>query len=292
MRSPLFLIGTQRSGTTLLCKMLSAHKDIYVKNEVPVLKVFTPGAKRQDIENAIDGFIKEGTGKSIKQLLQSEGKSIWGLKDPQLTEHLEALKQFLPEVGFIIITRDARAVVRSYIENAWGLGTNCYSGALRWREEILAQLAFEQEVQGNVLRLKYEDLVLDQRQSLEKICRFIGVEFDEAAMNYNEQKTFVTKKRESINTFKAPDPAIISKWKSQLSEHEVGVINAVCGDLLDQLGYADTDHQIELPGYARAYYRMHQAVVGEFQIQYRWRFGGFKRVIKNKWQSNSQNHKI
>ena len=82
MRSPLFLIGTQRSGTTLLTKMLSAHKDIYVKNEVPVLKVFTPGASRKDIERAIDGFIKEGTGKSIEALLQSENKSVWGLKDP------------------------------------------------------------------------------------------------------------------------------------------------------------------------------------------------------------------
>ncbi|MCG8534344.1 MAG: sulfotransferase [Pseudomonadales bacterium] len=282
MRSPLFLIGTQRSGTTLLTKMLSAHKDIYVKNEVPVLKVFTPGASRKDIEHAIDGFIKEGTGKSIEALLQSENKSVWGLKDPQLTEHLEALKQFAPDVGFIIITRDARAVVRSYIENAWGLGTNCYTGALRWRDEVQAQLDFEKEMQGHVMRLRYEDLVLQQRESLEKICAFIGVPFDEAAMNYNEQKTFVTKKRESINTFKAPDPAIITKWKSQLTDHQVGVINGVCGDLLDQLGYSDTQNRIQLPGVSQAYYRMHQAVVGEFQIQYRWRIGRYKRAV-NGW---------
>jgi len=68
MHSPLFLIGTQRSGTTLLCRMLSAHKDIYIKNEVHMRTVFAAGASRFDIEKSISDSIKLQYGKSTKDL--------------------------------------------------------------------------------------------------------------------------------------------------------------------------------------------------------------------------------
>lgn len=121
MHSPVFLIGTQRSGTTLLCRMLTAHPDVFVKNELPVRSVFTKDATREDIERNISHFVKKQYGDDIAGLLQRERKKIWGLKDPELTHYLDPLKQFLPEARFIVITRDPRAVVNSYIENKWGL---------------------------------------------------------------------------------------------------------------------------------------------------------------------------
>lgn len=281
MHSPIFLIGTQRSGTTLLGKMLSAHKDLYIHNEVSIPRVFKPGASREQIQAEIDRCVYERHGQSIPELLESEGKSVWGLKDPQLTEHLPALKQFLPEARFIIIIRDPRAVVRSYIENAWGLGTNCYTGALRWHREVKEQLEFEQALPGKVMKLRYEDLILHQRRSLERICEFLELPFDEAMIDYTKKRSFVSHNRQSVNTFRAPDPAIVTKWMNELSQHEIKVVNTVCSDLMQILDYREETGEIQIPSWMKLWYRLHQGVIGEIQIQYRWRIGGYVRNFKS-----------
>lgn len=277
MKSPVFLVGTQRSGTTLLCRMLTAHKDIFIKNEGPMSQIFRPGYSKEQIVTEIDKAVKNRHGQSIAELLKSEGKSIWGFKDPQLTEHIEALKQFLPDARFIIIIRDPRAVVRSYIENAWGLGTNCYSGSLRWREEVEAQLKFAAEFPEQVVTLKYEELVSNQKASLEKLCEFLKVPFDEGMMNYSDKKAFVQMNRQSVNTFKAPDKAIIDKWKQGLSSHQIKVINTECSELIKTLEYQTGDsYEESVPNGLKLYYKLHQKIIGEIQIQYRWRIGGYK----------------
>ena len=279
MHSPVFLIGTQRSGTTLLCRMLTAHPDVFIKNELPVRSVFTEGASREEIKRNIDHFVKNQYGVNIAGLLNREGKKIWGLKDPELTRYLKPLKQFLPEARFIIITRDPRAVVNSYIENKWGLGTNAYTGAQRWRKEVEDQLAFEAELPGQVLRLRYEDLVLNQQEILESVCEFLGVEFEESMMDYADQKAFIIKSRENSNTFRAPDPALTKKWRSQLSDHQVRVIDSVTREVMDVTGYQAESDVYPVPAWMAAWYRLHQAIVGELQIQYRWRIQRWRRIL-------------
>ena len=292
MHPSLFLIGTQRSGTTLLGKMLTAHNDIFIKNEVPMRRVFKPGSTQKDIQSAIDIILEEQLGQPITEFLASEGKTIWGLKDPQLTEYLDDLKQFLPYAKCIIITRDARAVVRSYMENAWGLGTNCYTGAQRWKREIKIQLAFEKEVQENCMRIRFEDLIIDPKSCLEDICDFINVSFDESMLNYASKKSFVSKNRQSINTFKPLDPLIKDKWKTALSEHQIKIINHVCGDLLSDLGYEVGESYEKVPCWLKTYYHIHQMILGEIQIQYRWRIKGYIRRF-NHWRINkSKNNRI
>lgn len=259
--------------------MLTAHPDVFIKNELPVRSVFTEGASREEIKRNIDHFVKNQYGVNIAGLLNREGKKIWGLKDPELTRYLKPLKQFLPEARFIIITRDPRAVVNSYIENKWGLGTNAYTGAQRWRKEVEDQLAFEAELPGQVLRLRYEDLVLNQQEILESVCEFLGVEFEESMMDYADQKAFIIKSRENSNTFRAPDPALTKKWRSQLSDHQVRVIDSVTREVMDVTGYQAESDVYPVPAWMAAWYRLHQAIVGELQIQYRWRIQRWRRIL-------------
>jgi hypothetical protein len=288
MHSPIFLIGTQRSGTTLLCRMLSAHRDIFIKNELPYGSVVQPGLTREEIRENISQQIKARYGQNLDDLMASEGKSVWGLKDPKLTPFLTDLKPFLPEACFILITRDPRAVVNSYMENKWGLGTNAYTGALRWRDEILTQLAFETELPKAVFRIRYEDLVVNQQATLEKVCRFIDAPFDDAMLAYDQQKSFIRGSRENENTARALDESLTRKWKDKLSAHEVAVIDSVCGEVMAKLGYEPaTADYYTVPAWMVAFYRVHQAVLGELQIQYRWRIGKWKWRLRRMWSGKS-----
>ncbi len=140
---PLFILGTQRSGTTLLCRMLSSHPLLYVQNELNVRKIFTADATKKSIVGNIKQLIKDDQGLSLEEIMARDGKRYWGLKDPELTDHIASLEGFVSDTKFIIIIRDPRAVVNSYMENKWGLGTNAYSGVLRWVSEVESQLQFK-----------------------------------------------------------------------------------------------------------------------------------------------------
>lgn len=286
--SPLFLIGTQRSGTTLLCRMLTAHREIFIKNELPVRKVFQSGGlSRDQITENISQCIESGYGKNLDDLMSSEGKSVWGLKDPELTYYLRDLRSFSPEARFVLILRDPRAVVNSYMENKWGLGTNAYTGALRWRDEILMQLSFEAELPGEVLRIRYEDLVVNQKITLGKVCQFIDAPFDEAMLAYNKQKSFIREGRENVNTGRALDESLTRKWKDKLSSHEIAVVDSICCDVMKRVGYEPETAHYVVPRWLKAFYRLHQAVLGEMQIQYRWRIGNWKRQLRRLWAERS-----
>ncbi|SFR58826.1 Sulfotransferase family protein [Marinobacter daqiaonensis] len=282
MHSPVFLIGTQRSGTTLLCRMLSAHPDIFIKNEVSVRSVFTPGASPEAIREGISHSVKLATGKSLDELMAAENKTIWGLKDPELTTYLADLKQFLPQARFIIIFRDARAVVNSYMENKWGLGTNAYTGAQRWKREVEAQMRFHETLPNHVLKLRFEDLVLNQQQTLETVCDFLGVPFDKSMLDYSKQKGFIKTTRENKKAFEAPDSAMTRKWENKLSGHQIRVVDSVCAPILDSLGYDVAPTNYSVPSWLVSYYRLHQKVIGEIQIQYRWRLSAYRQRYR-KW---------
>ena len=163
LSAPIFLLGTQRSGTTLLTRILSAHPDIFIQNELPLETIFTISAKNKDIINNINVHFKTRYKKNIDEYLEYKSKKLWGLKDPQLTEHLNALEQFIPDSKFIIIVRDGRGVVNSYIDNKWGLGTNAYTGALRWEREVEQQLAFKSKYPESCLVIRFEDLIENLR---------------------------------------------------------------------------------------------------------------------------------
>lgn len=288
MSEPVFLVGTQRSGTTLLCRMLTAHPQVFIKNELPVRQVFRQGANRSDIVEGIDYFVRQQYGCGITQLLEKEGKTRWGLKDPELTDYLELLEQFLPDARFVIIIRDARAVVNSYMENKWGLGTNAYTGAWRWRNEVATQLEFQARFPESTLVIHYEDLVSRQESVLHEVSRFLDLEFSDEMLNYAESKSYVIPSRENRNTFSKPDPRIGEKWKSRLTDRQVRVIEFVAGDLIEQLGYSlvNSNRSYVITPWERRYYQLHQAVVGEFQIQYRWRVQGWKRRLLSRVPGN------
>jgi hypothetical protein len=282
MKSPIFVLGTQRSGTTLLCRMLSAHPDIFIQNELNVRRMFAPGWTSDDILNAIEGLIQEDHGKSLEAILEQSHKHVWGLKDPELTYHLHDLEKFLPESKVVVIVRDGRAVTNSYMENKWGLGTNVFTGAQRWLNEVELQVAFKENHSENVHLLRYEDLVAQPDIELVKLFEFLVIPFHEDVLQYSHKPSFYHQTRENKNTYRKPDINLTKKWQEKLSSRQKDIIETVAGAMLSRLGYPVSGVKCKIGTLEKSYYLTHQKIIGELQIQYRWRLSMIREHFRKK----------
>ncbi len=278
--APIFVLGTQRSGTTLLARMLSSHSSIFIQNEISVEKVFRQNPKKEVILTRIDEQIRKRHGLSLQELLQKKNKVMWGIKDPELTDYISCLHQFSNESKFVIIVRDGRGVVNSYMENKWGLGTNAYSGAIRWKEEVLAQKRFMMEHPEHTILIRFEDLIADMECQLKKICQHLEVEFEEKMLEYNKQKADFKENRQNVNTNRRPDIKLTKKWQQKLSKSEINIIESVAGDELVANNYELIGQSIQISAIQKFYFNLHQKVFGEIQQQYKWRSFLIKSKLK------------
>lgn len=269
MHSPFFIIGTQRSGTTLLTRMLSAHPELFIQNEMGDWGVFDkPYSPEQLHERIVNKLGSHGV--NVKDL-QEKGM-LWGWKDPMLTPHIFELAASYPDAKFIVLVRDPRAVVASYIDNAWGLGTNAYTGALRWKNEVAHQLTLLNVYPNRCLLLKYESLINNTAECLESIVHFIGVEYSDSMLSYHEKPLEFSQNASNVNTRKPISQDSIDKWRRTLNQRQIGTINSVCKDLMQRLNFSNGIEVTHQPKQFEKYgYLIHQAIVGEYQLQFQLR---------------------
>jgi len=143
MRNPfLFVLGCQRSGTTLLQHILDSHPDIAVMQEagwfgtwyeqgmgvtsqgfatadlIPRLmrtsKNVDLGVTAEDLLKILEGkenlFYTDFISALFDRFGASRGKSLAGTKNPDYLRHLPTLNQLWPDAKFIQIIRDGRDV--------------------------------------------------------------------------------------------------------------------------------------------------------------------------------------
>jgi hypothetical protein len=271
--SNLFLImGTQRSGTTLLSKILSTHSEIFVQNETYLPRLFS------NVEIKVESLVEKITNyidKESKAYTLGKTVNLFGLKDPQLTDHMDIVNTLAESIKIIIIVRDPRGVVNSYIENKWGLGTNAYTGALRWKMEVRKQFELANAHSTRVLLIKYEDLFVDLESSLNKMCAFLDVKYEKDMCDFHENRKYVSVTGENKNINKKLDQSISEKWKNSLSNNEIGIIETVTQDEMHLLGYKPLTGTRCIGYCEKKLYEFHQLILGEIQLQFSLRRARF-----------------
>jgi len=281
--SPIILLGTQRSGTTLLARILNSHPSLFVQNEFRVDEVFTKNVKPSDINSKIRDQIFNIQGKTLEKILSQDNKACWGIKDPELTYHLDTLSQAFPESKVIIVVRDGRGVVNSYMRNKWGLGTNPFTGAERWRKEIKIQNEYISNHLNNCIKVNYESLIDNSQQTLEEICNFLNIDYSPEMLAFHTSKANFATNKQNQNTSKHLDINIMHKWKSELSGRQMQIIESIAKEELVSESYELIGPDINISWLEQKYYRMHQKIIGELQIQYQTKKFKFKMILKERF---------
>lgn len=182
--------------------------------------------------------------------VRKHGKQVWGQKTPRFIRHGHLLKSIYPHARFVHLLRDPRAVVNSLIRSN-SHRSNAYFASKRWQHDVQTGLELKEDYPEDVLEVQYEELVSFPEETLRQICGFLGVQFDSVMLDYHTGDPPGYKYYHSVpRVADPPDRDRIDAWRDCLSEAEISLIEAICGDTMDGLGYArDKDAPRVTPGY-------------------------------------------
>jgi hypothetical protein len=174
IRRHAFICGCGHSGTTLIANILGTHSQIHVpKRET---SIFMPPRRPLGI-----GSMKRYR-LCVDEALAAE-KLYLVEKTPRHVEHIDLIRANVPGAKFIIPVRDGRDVAASIMRRKLDLGM----GIARWIHDN-GLVAKEVDAE-DVLIYRHEDLVRDPTAILQKICRFLGVPYEDTLLDYHKQPT-------------------------------------------------------------------------------------------------------
>ena len=209
-----FVVGMNRSGTTLLRMMLDAHPELTIPPEthfVPsVIKATRKaGATPEDALEAMKsarewgdfGFGDEemlGRLRALPRIepgpavrtfyeayMEQQGKPRWGEKTPTYVQKMRMIQRALPEARFVHVIRDGRDVALSVLDRTVR-DLTAADVARRWRKKI-ARAREDAPKLDHYLEIRYEDLILETEPVLRRVCEFIDLPWDEAMLSYHER---------------------------------------------------------------------------------------------------------
>lgn len=269
---PTFIVGSQRSGTTMFRLMLNNHPEIAVPHETAFITVFYRQLHKygnleepQNIEKLLEDIcqhplVQRGTLISSKEaVLQHQprnytelveaifaeyrmrfGKKYWCDKTPFYTENIDLLHQVIPDARFIHLVRDGRDVSLSQKNISWlPSGIPTIAAQWKWKTMLCHKIG---RVIGpdRFLEIKYEDLVLNTEATLRTVCEFLGVEYSHEMLHYSDTANSVVPE-ESIqwhkNSIKLPDASKVFAWRNRMSRSDRVIFEQIAGDALEAFGY-------------------------------------------------------
>ena len=241
---PFFLVGAERSGTTLLRLMLSHHPRIDCAPEFEFVVDGLPGdggapnlAAYRDMlrldrvflahELAIDDTLDYSA--LVRSFLgQFAARSAGPIIGATCHRHFDRLEELWPGARYVYLLRDGRDVARSNIGMGWE--GNVWYAAGRWRHAVEMWRAMCERLPAERRHeVRYEDLITDPERVLGGICAFLGTQYDAAMMSYDENSTYAR-----------PDAKLIHQWKRKLSPRELALLEGRIGGLLRECGYEES----------------------------------------------------
>lgn len=206
-RSPIFIIGSGRSGTTLLRNMLNAHPAIYIAFEPHFYfyesmyrkratgRVFldyyfhTSHFRRQRIDPARvlaglpDPLPRDQLGLAYAAVMREKaaqfGRTRYGEKTPAHVASLHRIYRDFPDARAVYIVRDPRNTVVSLSRMPWAPASTMINAGYLDGEHKLAD-----KFRDRLLRIRLEDLLADPRATMQRVLEFVGEPWHDAVLDH------------------------------------------------------------------------------------------------------------
>lgn len=272
-RPPFFIVGSDRSGTTMLRLILDRASDgpaippetMFITDFAGVRRAggledpaaaaaFTqrvwqhPRVRMWELEGdpplPPEGLTHEqafrwGIEQPYLAYMRREGKTWWSDKTPPHIDHVDLLAELFPGARFVELVRDGRDVALSIIGLPFG-NNNAWTAAHRWAECIRTGVEQRAKRPGEVILVRYEDLVTQPDIEVRRISEFLEIAYDDDMLAV--EKTDVSKLQHDqkdwfSNLWGGINQNAMGKWRRKMPERDQRVFLAAAGDELALHGY-------------------------------------------------------
>ncbi len=257
MRDPVFIVGTGRSGTSLLKARLNADPQLAISPEIHFFDRYLPLGDLRQVwkglragphfdrlglsDSAAERAAAATTAREMYLALmeghaESKGAEIPGDKTPSNFRYIHRLVEWFPNCRIAFTVRDPRAVTGSFQalakEYAWARGHNAQHVAL-WNESAAAALQWQSDHRVRVVR--YEDFVEDDATALVHLHPFLTSNaHDPMWFSGSDGPRY---SHGSLSPGANTERSQIDSWRARLRSGEADVVLAHCQPAASELGY-------------------------------------------------------
>jgi hypothetical protein len=296
---PVQIIGTQRSGSNLLRVMLNQLPGVFAPHPPHILKTFDPIVRFYGDLNNDDNYtelvtdvckfveknpvpwlnsrfdpdliLKYSSGRSLLDVYltihemnaRANNARFWFNKSMQNVYFIEYLERNGFEPYYIHLIRDGRDVALSFRKTIVG-EKHMYHLAQQWREDQeISNYYVEKFGTTRAIRVKYEDLLHQPQQEIQRICRFIGLGYSNNILKfYESQDSKITAESGQMwhNLSKPLMKNNFNKYKKELQPEDIDLFEKVAGRLLTEYGYELENRSNEKP------YKFSPAQIKSFDV--------------------------
>ncbi|MGF1603306.1 MAG: sulfotransferase [Thermosynechococcaceae cyanobacterium] len=256
IKGRIFIVGCPRSGTTLLQSFLTAHSEVESFPEsqfflsldhnsplLSLMRIASPKAKDRLSEflSHIDSketsettvthalfkqqYIRKFT-LALDTLTKKNGKRVWLEKSPRHLICIKEIERSVHKAKFIHIIRDGADVVASiydaalkYPNTGWESYQDIDQCVYLWTK--YKSISERYRYRPNHIIVHYESLVSDTRISLNRVCDFINIKYEE----------------EILSSYKDSYKKIVNKdelWKSGINSSTISYNRNKFNEIFDR----------------------------------------------------------
>ncbi len=261
----IFIIGSTRSGTTWLHRMLAEIPDVAtLPQELSLFSRYLAPLKHSYArETGVEGHLAQGlpvlvSPEEFQATLRRATSEIYARvharrptakyildKRPDYGKHIALIEELLPAPKYVHIIRDGRDVAVSMLNARHTMGgftADAGTAAADWRDAVtMARTGGRSVGPERYIEVRYEQLVSNTVAELARILDFIGIhaemhQIERIAHENNSERKLVSFGDASLNKLRSSPGAI---WKHRLNLMQRYAVARVAGGLLDELNYSN-----------------------------------------------------